>query len=163
MSSWSSWCGVALGAALAGIVVACAASQPMTAASVPPSAPPSQASVMPGDPHAQIEQLAGKIASERHRLGLPDPETSPIAAATCQPACPIEPMAVTPVAQDPTCHPAKTDACEDVCRLGGSICDDAASICKIAKEMATDAWAAGKCSEAQASCTSAHARCCDCK
>ena len=159
MSESSAWLGLAAGAAFA-TVVACAAA-PMPSAGAPPPVAAS-ATPMPGDPHAEIQRLSGEIAAERDKLGMPAPEVQEPTAGDCKPTCMIEQMSVAPSAQDNTCHPAATTTCHDVCNLADSICADATKICDLARQLATDAWAAGKCSEAQKSCTDAHGRCCGC-
>lgn len=53
--------------------------------------------------------------------------------------------------------------CTDVCVLGGSICDNADNICRIAGELAGDAWAEGKCDDARTACEQATERCCACR
>lgn len=52
--------------------------------------------------------------------------------------------------------------CADVCRLAGSICDNATRICHLADELGGDAWAEERCEAASASCVRADARCCGC-
>ena len=153
--------GLALGAGLAAVVVACAAGP--TAATAPAASPPTATvSAMPGDPRSEIQRLANDIAGRRDQLHLPAPQIAEPTESDCKPTCMIEQMAVAPSAQDNTCHPAPSQSCHDVCNLADSICDDAAQICKLAKQLATDPWAAGKCSEAQKSCTDAHGHCCGC-
>jgi hypothetical protein len=53
--------------------------------------------------------------------------------------------------------------CHDVCVLGGSICENADSICRIAGDLAGDAWAEGKCQKARSACEQAAERCCACR
>nr|HEX4318714.1 hypothetical protein [Kofleriaceae bacterium] len=157
--------GVALGAAMSAIV-ACASQAPRSA-SMPVTAapPPTSAGVMPGDAHDRITALSQEIAGERQKLGLPEPAEAPQAPpdGDCKPTCVIEQMAVKPHAEDATCHPAQTQACGDTCTLSDSICHDADEICGLARQLATDPWAAGKCKDAQTSCSAAHDRCCGCQ
>lgn len=58
--------------------------------------------------------------------------------------------------------PPKTDECTDVCTLKDDICDNAASICRIAEQLGDDAWAQEKCRSAKASCKEATDKCCGC-
>ena len=58
--------------------------------------------------------------------------------------------------------PPKTEACDDVCNLKKDICDNAASICRIADDLGDDAWARNKCNSAKASCKEATEKCCGC-
>jgi len=59
--------------------------------------------------------------------------------------------------------PPKTEACDDVCNLKKDICDNAASICRIADQLGDDAWARNKCNSAKASCKEATEKCCGCR
>jgi hypothetical protein len=63
---------------------------------------------------------------------------------------------------DPTCKPAASDSCKDVCTLAESICKNAKRICEIATEMGNDEWANDKCEQGVSSCDAARKRCCDC-
>ncbi|HEY6178927.1 MAG TPA: hypothetical protein VIX73_30955, partial [Kofleriaceae bacterium] len=72
-----------------------------------------------------------------------------------------EPFA-TPATSDPACHPAGSDRCTDVCKLGDSVCRNQERICELAGKLAGDDWAANKCTRARASCQAAHERCCSC-
>ena len=143
--------GLVLGALLAGMI-ACAAgpraarTPPVTSGSEPPVAP-----VLTGDPHAQIEALERDITAKG---GTFEPQATMATAAT--------PMSV-PSSTDPTCHPAATPSCGDVCKLSDSICDDAKKICDIAVTLGNDTWAAGKCESGKQSCSDAHASCCSCR
>ena len=148
--------GVLAGAGCAA-VIACSARQSMTSAVAPQMAgsqPPQ---------HAAIDDYDRKLTAARDQLGLPAP-AAPVAPLAGSPASPVVDMAVGPTsANDPTCHPAKTDTCSDTCTLADSICDSAAHICELAKQLPGDAWADGKCSSGEATCTAAHARCCGCQ
>ncbi|HEX7837935.1 MAG TPA: hypothetical protein VF469_10760, partial [Kofleriaceae bacterium] len=72
-----------------------------------------------------------------------------------------EPFA-TPTTADPACHPQASARCKDACTLSDSICNNQQRICDLAKQLAGDDWAAGKCTSARASCQAAHASCCSC-
>jgi hypothetical protein len=70
-------------------------------------------------------------------------------------------MAATPMADArTTCEHVPSDRCEDVCKLSGSICDNAESICELAAQLPGDAWAEERCGAAKASCQRASERCC---
>jgi hypothetical protein len=54
-------------------------------------------------------------------------------------------------------------ACNNVCDLGGAICDNAETICTIADELGKqDTYAQDKCTSAKASCREAQQACCKC-
>lgn len=59
-------------------------------------------------------------------------------------------------------EPPKTDECTDVCTLKDDICDNAASICRIANDLGDDDWAQNRCKSAKASCKEATDKCCGC-
>ena len=103
-----------------------------------------------GSPHDQIEQLSSQIEAQRGSMQLTEPAVGAAVSA------PISSTA------DASCHPAPSDACHDSCKLADSICDNAAKICDLASQLATDAWATGKCDSAKATCSSAHTKCCGC-
>jgi hypothetical protein len=72
--------------------------------------------------------------------------------------------AARPPARDEMCFSRDQDRdqrCTDVCRLAGSICDNAERICRIAGELGDD-WARGRCTAASGSCRRADRRCCGC-
>lgn len=71
---------------------------------------------------------------------------------------PVDKIRQCPSEEDPP----KTDECTDVCTLKDDICDNAASICRIANDLGDDAWARGKCNSAKASCKEATEKCCGC-
>jgi len=71
---------------------------------------------------------------------------------------PVPKIRQCPVEEDPP----KTEECIDVCGLKDDICDNAASICRIADQLGDDAWARGKCNSAKASCKEATDKCCGC-
>jgi len=71
--------------------------------------------------------------------------------------------AVSKIRQCPSDEdPPKTDECTDVCTLKDDICDNAASICRIANDLGDDEWARSKCTSAKASCKEATEKCCGC-
>lgn len=53
-------------------------------------------------------------------------------------------------------------ACDDTCRLSGSICENAELICKIADSLGKEDRAQEKCTSAKASCREAKQKCCSC-
>ena len=66
-------------------------------------------------------------------------------------------------APHPHCDTA-SDTCSESCKLSGSICENAAKICDIAKQLGgTDAYANDKCASGNASCDASHAKCCSCQ
>ena len=73
----------------------------------------------------------------------------------------MEAMGVKP-STDPKCVHASNQACNDTCTLADSICENAETICKIAKELVGDTRAAGKCAGAETSCEKARGKCCGC-
>ena len=95
----------------------------------------------------EIEDSIAKLSIER---GAPMADMNPASANIVTPS------------GDPTCKPAASDSCKDVCTLGESICKNAKRICEIATEMGNDEWANGKCADGVASCDAARKRCCDC-
>lgn len=139
--------------------IACAAGGAKSSA--PPAAPAASAmpSTAPGDPHAEIEALDRDITAELARAQIPPPPTT-CSGATCASQM-SEPFS-TPTASDPTCHPAASDHCSDVCTLSTSICNNQQRICELAQQLPGDDWAAATCTRARASCQAAHDACCRC-
>lgn len=143
--------------------IACAAGGAKSSA--PPAAP--AASAMPSaasgdaqaEPRAEIEALDRDITAELARAQIPPPPTT-CSGATCA-SQRSEPFS-TPTASDPTCHPAASDHCSDVCTLSTSICTNQQRICELAQQLPGDDWAAGTCTRARASCQAAHDACCRC-
>jgi hypothetical protein len=130
--------------------IACAAQRPDVAA------PPPSNSLSPvaanSDPnpdnelHRQIHQLEQAIDAPRTQLGI---------------APPVDPMAT--LSAERNCTPGPSAACQDVCRLDESICDNAKKICLLADQLTDDAWAAQQCVNARATCDASHDKCCACK
>lgn len=104
-------------------------------------------------PHDEIEQLSQQIDAKRNQMSLPAIESH----AMAEPA-PIPP----PSGEDPSCHPAANDTCQQSCVLSNDICANAKKICDLAQQLPNDAWADGKCKDATATCSSAHEKCCNC-
>jgi hypothetical protein len=123
--------------------------QPVPTASGPP--PP-----LADDPATQVEQLHGDVVARRSALALPAPPPPP--EVTCEPVCAVEDP---PAAR--SCTPGEGSACAATCTQADTICDDATKICSVAKELRTDALAAGRCHDANATCIEARAACCGCK
>jgi len=127
--------------------------RPVSTASGPP--PP-----LADDPSTQVDKLYADLVARRAALSLPTPPTSPEEA--CEPVCAIDDPPGTP-SRTAGCMPGAGSACSAACAQADAACDDAAQICAIAKELRTDASAAGRCRDAGATCADAHAPCCDCK
>jgi hypothetical protein len=149
----------ALAAAACAIALACAGAAPR---SVAPAAPAgaSREQTMPGDPRAEITELDRQITAELGRAEVTAPPIASCSGDTCTSAL-AAPFA-TPTPEDRSCHPAASDHCTDVCKLGTSICRNQDRICELAKSLPGDDWAANKCTSARASCQAAHQRCCSC-
>lgn len=116
--------------------------------------------VRAGDPHAEIADLDRQIADELAKANVPQPATASCTGAACAEAM-SQPF-TTPSTADAQCRPANTDRCTSACTLSTSICSNQQKICDLAKQLAGDDWAAGKCESARASCQSAHDSCCSC-
>jgi hypothetical protein len=140
-------------AALAGALVACAAGRaPQKSTAAPVSgtdaAPP--LSGRPDELRAQIAELDAAIERDLGAARVEQPDAAMAAS-----------MAATPRADArTTCEHVPSDRCEDVCKLSGSICDNAESICELAAQLPGDAWAEERCGAAKASCQRASERCC---
>jgi hypothetical protein len=120
--------------------------QPVPTASGPP--PP-----LTDDPSTQLEQLHADLVERRNALRLPSPPPPP--DDTCEPVCKIdEPPAA--------CPPGTGSACAGICTQADATCNDAVKICDIARQLKTEAWAAGRCHDASATCAEARQACCGC-
>ncbi len=135
-------------AAIAALAFACG-SMKQTAAPVP-----APMSARPGDLHAQIEELDRDITARMGSASVPAPTTADVEAA--------RPVAMSAAAGVCTPPPTPSASCDDVCKLGDAICDDARRICDLADQLPGDSWAADKCAGGKASCEHAKQRCCDC-
>jgi hypothetical protein len=140
-------------------IVACGSSQraamaPASTANDAAGAPSQMAPL--DDPHAEIDRLSHDIDVAREGLGLAAPAPTPMPA-------PAEAMAAVPLSTDATCQPAETDRCTQSCKVSDSICNNAQRICDLAKDLAGDGWAAGKCATAKETCATAHESCCTCQ
>jgi hypothetical protein len=137
--------------ALAAALVACAAGKPQMKGSAPAvndAAPP--LSGRPDELHAKIAELDEQIMNDMREAQVEPPDPTMSAS-----------MASTPMADvRQVCEHVPNDRCEDVCKLSGSICDNASSICDIAAQLPGDAWAEERCGAAKASCKRATERCC---
>jgi hypothetical protein len=126
---------------LVGLAIACAS------APRPAIAP---ATAMPGEstagPHDQIQQLSNQIDTDRIQMNLP--------AAS--------PMAIAPEPVQAACTRSPSETCTQTCTLSDSICRNAKQICDLANQLAGDAWATQKCSDAKSTCATATKRCCEC-
>jgi hypothetical protein len=135
--------GLALGAAIGGLVIACA---------------------RPIDPMAwqrsqekknEITALWTQIRDWRREAHM-DVEPSP------RDVLQMRGSTVAAAARScPEAHPVPA-SCADVCSLADAICDNAETICAIAAELSPDDFAKQKCDSAKASCREAKQRCCDC-
>ena len=153
-------------AAACALALACAGGSP--ARSTAPASPVAgvttaaepRPQTMPGDPRAEITELDRQITDELARDQLTPPAIATCSGDACASAL-ATPFA-TPTTDDPSCRPAPSDRCTDVCKLSTSICHNQDRICELAKSLPGDDWAANKCTSARASCQTAHSRCCSC-
>ena len=110
----------------------------------------------------RIVELDHKITDEMAKLGTERPPL-PTMSMCPTPPCNDAVQTIAPKhTEDPTCKPAASGTCTEMCTLSDSICDSAGKICNIATELPGDAWAAEKCSNGNASCEAAHKKCCGC-
>jgi hypothetical protein len=116
---------------------------------------PVMASGRPDSVRSQIDELDRDIASRMKSGAMPAPTGAEIEGA--------RPIAMDAAAGVCTPPPAPSASCDDACRLGDAICDDARRICDLAQQLPGDSWASGKCDSGKASCERAKQRCCDCK
>ncbi len=112
------------------------------------------------EPSTKIDKLYTDLLARRSALSLPAPARSPDDA--CEPDCVFADPPDKPT-HTPGCTVGSGSACLSACVQADAACDDAAKICAIAKDLRTDAAAAGRCRDASATCTAAHAPCCECK
>jgi hypothetical protein len=106
----------------------------------------------------RIAKADAEITDAMQKLGVPRPQPT----ITCaKPPCMPNALGVKPT-QDPKCVHGTSQTCTDNCALADSICDNADTICKIAKELANDSWANEKCASAETSCETARGKCCGC-
>ncbi|MCG8425314.1 MAG: hypothetical protein MJE77_46130 [Proteobacteria bacterium] len=141
-------------------------------------APAAQEPAMPhlSTAHAQIERMWHEIEELRARvseseslrgeLSVAD-ATAPAPASADQPttaasrgsdvARPSEKGVVCPDGSE-----VRPPVCSDVCTVTRSICTNADSICRLARDLPGDNWAEGKCTDAKNACTEAIAACCTC-
>jgi hypothetical protein len=126
--------------------IACAAQQ-----SAGVSAPPQPVAGESNDPHQRIQQLAQKIDAQSTQLGLSHD------LGIAQPETKAPPLAVR------QCTAGPSTACQDVCRLDDSICDNAKKICELADQLPNDDWAAQQCRNARVTCEASHDKCCACQ
>jgi len=126
---------------------------PVPTASGPP--PP-----LDDDPSTKVDKLYADLVSRRSALSLPTPAPSP--GETCEPDCEIAEPPPLPT-HTAGCTAGSGASCTNACTQADAVCDDAAKICAIAKELRTDSTAAGRCRDASATCVAAHAPCCACR
>lgn len=141
------WPGLFAGAALAGVLCACAQSgrAPMSAAAY-------EARDLRKD---EIRDLWMQIREWRVEEGwTADPLPVVIRMSL---HVPVADLRLCP--GDPT---PKTELCTDVCTVKDAICDNAESICRIAADLGGDPWADDKCESAKGSCREARDQCCRC-
>lgn len=112
------------------------------------------------DPSAQLDTLYDDLVTRRAALSLASPKPSP--AETCEPVCTIEAPPDKP-SRTAGCSPGSSASCVATCTQADAACEDAAKICAIAKDLGTEATAAGRCREASVTCVAAHAPCCECR
>lgn len=159
---------VVLSGALAVSAVGCGGAKAPRSASQPTGmapqaeAAPDTASAIPTvrvqERKKEIEALLGEIGRLRQEAGLGGaaPSSDAIAAGLAVPMS--EAIDACPEADEPD-----TPRCQDVCKLGDSICDNAERICRISDELVGDEWAQNKCSSAKVSCKEAKQSCCGCR
>ncbi len=115
------------------------------------------------DPRERIAQLHDEIGRLRAQAGLSREPLSDDVRIAAQSA----PPEVAPVHTDSEAEGAYEDedeapvspTCKSTCTLKKSICDNSASICRIAGELGDDAWANEKCDSGKVSCEEAKERC----
>ena len=148
--------GVLIGLGLAIAIAACAGGKS--------SREPTAAGPMGGvDQRKQdITKLWNEIGDWRAKEGL---VRDPLDALTRNDVQALHKSSVSKIRQCPPDDdaPPKTEACGDVCELKKDICDNAASICRIADQLGDDDWARRKCNSAKASCKEATEKCCGCR
>jgi hypothetical protein len=104
----------------------------------------------PDDLRERIRALDAEIAQQLETGDLEAPDATAAAA-----------MGGTSMAEvRTTCEHVPSQRCDDVCKLSGSICDNATAICELADQLPGDAWASERCGAAKASCQRASERCC---
>lgn len=137
---------------VAAALVACAAGGRAQKASVAPAGADAATplSGRPDDLRARIAELDAAIARD---LGVAQIDAPDAATAAEMSATPLADVRLT-------CDHTPSERCQDVCKLSGSICDNAESICDLAAQLPGDAWAAERCGAAKAACQRATERCC---
>lgn len=141
------------GAGAAALVACAAAKAPAPAAHSPAhdvTAPPLAG--RPDELRERIRQLDADIAAALATADLGAPDAAAVEATASVPLADLR----------TTCERSSRQLCQDVCRLGDSICDNASAICELADQLPGDAWAAERCSAGKASCKRASERCCTC-
>lgn len=111
------------------------------------------------DPVAKVDRLYADLIARQTALSLPAPPSSP--GEACEPTCEV---VVPPDKPTHTagCTVGAGSGCASACVEADAACEDAAQICAIAKQLRTNAIAAGRCRAASATCTAAHEPCCAC-
>ena len=124
------------------------------------ASPAADGTLLPPSPRDEITRLDQEITAQLAQAGLATSQPPACAAAG---TCSAAPMAITPIAQDPTCKPGPSETCTQSCTLSTSICDNAGRICALAKELGSaDAYANEKCERGNESCKASRERCCGC-
>jgi hypothetical protein len=111
------------------------------------------------DPSTKVDKLYADLLARGKALSLPAP--TPTLDNACEPDCALASPPDKPT-RTAGCTVGSGSACANACVQADAACDDAAQICAIAKDLRTDAIAAGRCRQASATCTAAHAPCCSC-
>tara|TARA_R110002096_G_scaffold44526_13_gene120556 strand:+ start:152705 stop:153205 length:501 start_codon:yes stop_codon:yes gene_type:complete len=113
------------------------------------------------DPREHISQLFGEIGDMRQRTSLArEPLSDDVRSHENAPAPQSTDVEAPAVSVSRT-----TSVCESTCKVATNICHNAASICKLAPELAETEhaeWADEKCASSKASCTEATKQCDDC-
>jgi hypothetical protein len=155
--------GLALGA-LCAVAIACGGGAMKSAA--PPGMASDAAGATPvmAGPRSELDELSRQIDADLAKLGL-SPQAAP-PDACIQPPCEAAALSTSAAAlhaDDASCKPAPSEACQSSCKLSDSICSNAGRICKIAGDLGgADAYANGKCASGKASCVASRGRCCGC-
>lgn len=153
-------CRGAMIAAAVGIV-ACGGAAMMPREVIPNAVPTAVGPPPPldDDPSTKVDKLYADLVTRQSALSLPSPPRSSDDA--CEPDCVVPEPPGKPT-HSPGCTVGAGSACANACVQADAACDDAAQICAIAKDLRTDATAAGRCRDASATCAAAYRPCCSC-
>lgn len=155
--------GLPLGTLLA-VAIGCAGAPSKSAAPQATASNVQAGAPSPTETRTEIDALDAKITADMAALGIARPIAAPITCVGEDCAQQIAGVATSTVAPaPPTCKPAQTQTCTDVCKLKDSICTNAGRICQLAADLhGADAHANDRCVQGNASCDAARERCCGC-